>query len=170
MLTVEPFMKKVFRGVLFCPLQRGKSGAARIGGGERSEPISRMLIKPYDTESKSRNVLASPLGEEGHEVAKGWTVVRMIMVFLFYVLSPPLMCSLCITSIRGAADWRSGPRWSILSVLCLVHPFPLRGTSPQGETRDMRAKTASHILQVPFRRFLSLVAVATILPGGKHVI
>ena len=39
-----------------------------------------MLIKPYDTESKSRNVLASPLGEEGHEVAKGWTVVRMIMI------------------------------------------------------------------------------------------
>ena len=26
---------------------------------------------PYDTESKSRNGLASPLGEEGHEVAKG---------------------------------------------------------------------------------------------------
>ena len=24
--------------------------------------------------------LASPLGEEGHEVAKGWTVVRMIMI------------------------------------------------------------------------------------------
>ena len=42
----------------------------------------------YDTESKPRNVLASPLGEEGHEVAKGWTVVRMIMIFLFYVLSP----------------------------------------------------------------------------------
>ena len=39
---------------------------------------------------------------------------------------------------QGAADWRSGPRWSILSVLCPVHPFPLRGTSPQGETRDMR--------------------------------
>ena len=30
-----------------------------------------MLIMPYDTENKSRNVLASPLGEEGHEVAKG---------------------------------------------------------------------------------------------------
>ena len=53
------------------PLNRGKSGAARIGGGERSEPITRRPIKPYDTESKSRNVLASPLGEEGHEVAKG---------------------------------------------------------------------------------------------------
>ena len=55
------------------------NGAARIGGGERSEPISRMLIMSYDTESKSRNVLASPLGEEGHEVAKGCTRVRMIM-------------------------------------------------------------------------------------------
>ena len=30
--------------------------------------------------SQSHNVLASPLGEEGHEVAKGWTVVRMIMI------------------------------------------------------------------------------------------
>ena len=34
---------------------------------------------PNDTESKSRNVLASPLGEEGHEVAKGYTRVGMIM-------------------------------------------------------------------------------------------
>ena len=75
--------------------------------------------------------LASPLGEEGHEVAKGWTVVRMIMILLFYVLSP---------FAQGAADWRSGPLWSILSVLCPVHPFPLRGTSSQGETRDMREK------------------------------
>ena len=39
-----------------------------------------MLIMPYGTESKSRNVLASPLGEEGHEVAKGCTRVRMIMI------------------------------------------------------------------------------------------
>ena len=29
---------------------------------------------------KSRNVLASPLGEEGHEVAKGCMRVRMIMI------------------------------------------------------------------------------------------
>ena len=36
---------------------------------------------------------------------------------------------------QGAADWRSGPRWRIISALCPVHPFPLRGTSPQGETR-----------------------------------
>ena len=49
-------------------------------GGERSEPISRMPIMPYDTDSQFRNVLASPLGEEGHEVAKGWTVVILIMI------------------------------------------------------------------------------------------
>ena len=49
-------------------------------GGERSEPVSRIVFKPYDTESKPRNVLASPLGEEGHEVAKGCTRVRMIMI------------------------------------------------------------------------------------------
>ena len=38
-----------------------------------------MLIMLYDAESQFRNVLASPLGEEGHEVAKGCTRVRMIM-------------------------------------------------------------------------------------------
>ena len=43
---------------------------------------------------------------------------------------------------QGAADWRSGPRWRIISALCPVHPFPLRGTSPQGETRDMREKNS----------------------------
>ena len=45
--------------------------AAAGKGGERSEPITRMLIMSYDTERLTRNVLASPLGEEGHEVAKG---------------------------------------------------------------------------------------------------
>ncbi len=107
-----------------------------------------MLIMPYDTGSQSRNVLASPLGEEGHEVAKGWTVVRMIMTLdvdvtaerRHYNTHRPLMGSLCIISIGGAADWRSGPRWGVKSALCLVHPFPLRGTSPQGETRSMEEK------------------------------
>ena len=52
---------------------------SRIGGGAQ-RLITRVLIMPYDTESQSRNVLASPLGEEGHEVAKGCTRVRMIMI------------------------------------------------------------------------------------------
>ena len=40
---------------------------------------------------------------------------------------------------QGAADWRSGPRWSIISVLCPVHPFattwhfPSRGNERYGE-------------------------------------
>ena len=130
-------------------------------GGERSEPVSRIVFRSYDTESKSRNVLASPLGEEGHEVAKGWTVVRMIMILdvdvtaerRHYNTHRPLNVFAVHRFDRGAADWRSGPRWSILSVLSPVHPFPLRGTSPQGETRDMERKTGRHILQVPFRRF-----------------
>ena len=79
-LCCELLMKGLLFRALFFPRNRGKSGAARIGGGERSEPVSRMVILPYDTESKSRNVLASPLGEEGHEVAKRCTRVRMIMI------------------------------------------------------------------------------------------
>ena len=52
----------------------------------------------------------------------------------------------CASLRSGAADWRSGPRWSILSVLCPVHPFPLRGTSPRWEAchwifRSLRSLT-----------------------------
>ena len=53
------------------PACGGKVVAQPPKGGERSEPVSRIVFRSYDTESKSRNVLASPLGEEGHEVAKG---------------------------------------------------------------------------------------------------
>ena len=60
------------RGVLFCPLNRGQSGAARIGGGgERSEPVSRMLIMPYDTESKSRNADFILIAREGDTTTLG---------------------------------------------------------------------------------------------------
>ena len=145
-----------------------------------------MPIKPYDTDSQSRNVLASPLGEEGHEVAKGvqanWihrgaprpanpvrrhpaksvcTRVRMIMILLFYVLSP---------FAQEAADWRSGPRWSIISVLCPVHPFattwhfPSRGNE-RYEGKNSESYTSGTIPVCP-----PLVAGATTLPGGKHVI
>ena len=61
-LTVEPLMKRVFRGVLFCPRLRGQSGTAGKGG-EHSEPVTRMPSKPYDTESKSRNADFKNCGE-----------------------------------------------------------------------------------------------------------
>ena len=37
------------------PPEQGEVRRSRKGGGERSEPIRRMLIMSYGTESKSRN-------------------------------------------------------------------------------------------------------------------
>ena len=54
-LCCELLMKGLLFRALFCPLNRGKSGAARIGGGERSESVSRMFFMLYDKESQSRN-------------------------------------------------------------------------------------------------------------------
>ena len=86
---------------------------------------------------KSRNVLASPLGEEGHEVAKGCTRVRMIMTLDMDVTAAG-------GQDRDGASYRRSALYTLL---------PLRGISPQGETRDLRRKTASHIFHVPFRSF-----------------
>ena len=60
---------------------------------------------------------------------------------------------------QGAADWRSGPRWSILSVLSPVHPFattwhfPSRGNEKIGGTgycvtydTDSQSRNADFIL------------------------
>ena len=46
------------RGASRCfilPPKQGEVRRSRIGGGERSEPIRRMLIMPYDTVRSSRN-------------------------------------------------------------------------------------------------------------------
>ena len=180
-------MKGLLFRALFCPPDGGKSGAAGKGEASAASQSAEWFSSPMTQKSKFRNVLASPLGEEGHKVAKGvqanwihrgaprpanpvrrhpaksvWTVVILIMILDVDVTVAggiikriaPLkgkrlttfcaslrsfksfkMCSLCVASPQEAANWRSGPRWSILSVLCPVHPFPLRGTSPQGETR-----------------------------------
>ncbi len=90
--------------------------------------------------SKSRKASCVPFRGRGPRSGEGVDGGKNDYGILILCLIAPLMCSLCIASIRGAADWRSVPRWSILSVLCPVHPLPLRGTSPQGETRDMREK------------------------------
>ena len=61
------------RGVLFFPLNRGKSGAAGKGGGERSEPISRMLFMLYNIECQSRNadfISIAPKGETTHYILR----------------------------------------------------------------------------------------------------
>ena len=48
------YEESVSRCFILPPLA-GEVRQSRIGGGERSEPISRMPIMLYDTESKSRN-------------------------------------------------------------------------------------------------------------------
>ena len=68
---------------------RGKGGGAATQGGRAQRASQQKLFSCHMTlKVNPVTPLASPLGEEGHEVAKGWTVVRMIMIFLFYVLSP----------------------------------------------------------------------------------
>ena len=47
--------------------------------------------------------------------------------------------------------------------------LPLRGISPQGETRDMKRKTGESYASCTTPAFPPLMAGATTLPGGKHV-
>ena len=58
--------------------------------------------------------------------------------------SGPMNAKGCVERLhrfaQGAADWRSGPRWRIISALCPVHPFassrhfPSRGNEKIGGT------------------------------------
>ena len=135
-----------------------------------------MVIMSYDTDSQSRNALASPLGEEGHEVAKGCTRVRMIMTLDMDVTAERRHYNL--RPLKGkrlttfCASLRSGGRRLAVRKMiechisaqprtpfCLFEAFPLKG-----KREVWRRKTASHILHVPFRRFPPLVAGATTFP------
>ena len=81
-------MKGLLFRALFCPRLRGKSGEAGLGEASEASQSAECLSCHMALKIDPVTLLASPLGEEGHEVAKGWTVVRIIMIFLFYVLSP----------------------------------------------------------------------------------
>ena len=135
----------------------------------------------YDTDSQSRNVLASPLGEEGHEVAKGWTVVRMIMTLdmdvtaerRHYKTHRPLKGKRLTTF---CASLRSGGRRLAVRKMIECHisaqprtpfchyvAFPLKG-----KREIWREKQASHIFHVPFRRFPPLVPYGTTFPPAER--
>ncbi len=91
-----------FKHGLFCPLNRGKSGAARIGGGERSEPVSRMVILPYDADRLIRNAdfisiaaerQSATLGAKGpvklkNPPAAGRSILRTFPLNLLNPLNP----------------------------------------------------------------------------------
>ena len=88
--------------------------------------------------------------------------------WIFRSLTLPYKSSSLVQNVFAVHRFARGPpiggqENDRVSYLCSA-PYtllPLRGISPQGETRDMREKTASHILHVPFRRFPPLVAGAT---------
>ena len=112
------------------------------------------LFCPMTQKSNSRNASCVPFRGRGPRSGEGVDCGKNdydILILCLIALKGKRLITFSRRSAQGAADWRSGPRWSILSVLCPVHPFPLRGTSPQGETRDMERKTGRHILHVPFR-------------------
>ena len=106
---------------------------AAAGKGEASAASqSAECFSCYMTQkSKSRNVLASPLGEEGHEVAKGCTRVRMIMILLFYVSSPlkgKRLTTFC-------ASLRSGGRRLVVRT-AMEHPIGALPRTPFPASRD----------------------------------
>ena len=53
------------------PPEQGEVRQSRIGGGERSEPISRMIIIPYDIESQSRNADFVSIARKGNPQPSG---------------------------------------------------------------------------------------------------
>ena len=89
---------------------------------------------------------------------------------------------LCLIALKGkrlttfCASLRSGGRRLAVRTAMEHHigalprtPFPTSRDFPSRGNERYEGKTASHTLQVPFRRFPPLVAGATTLPGGKHV-
>ena len=62
------------------PSTQPAAPTAPLFGGEHSKPISRIFTIHMTQTANPVTLLASPLGEEGHEVAKGCTRVRMIMI------------------------------------------------------------------------------------------
>ena len=53
------------------PPEQGEVRRSRIGGGECSEPVSRIVYMSYDTESKSRNASCVPLRGRGPRSGEG---------------------------------------------------------------------------------------------------
>ena len=118
------------------------------GESHRRWLITVMLIMPYDTENKSRNVLASPLGEEGHEVAKGCTRVRMIMIL-----------DVDVTAERRHYKTHRPLKGKRLTTFCAS----LRSG---GRRLAVRKMIECHISAQPRTPFCHYVAFR---PGGKHV-
>ena len=129
--------------------------------------------------SKSRNVLASPLGEEGHEVAKGWTVVILIMILDVDVTAEGGIIKLIArkgdtttlgakgpvklknprtkgpSTFTPAGRVQSGPK-NILDIMSPAHynSHNLRKQTVEAEIKIIRALTGSRGIEKPAGRRL----------------
>jgi hypothetical protein len=149
-----------------------------------------MIILSYDTESKSRNVLAFPLGEEGHEVAKGCTRVRMIMILdvdvtaerRHYNTHRPLKgkrlttfcASLALLQNVFAVHLRaipqpSGPK-APLNLRTLGPQGPINLKNPHTEGVSMRPHSKSHFLSLPFHATIKILKYIYIVPADAGFI
>ena len=71
---------------------------------------------------------------------------------------------------REAADWRSGPRWSILSVLCPVHPFATTWHFPSRGNKKFEEKNRESYTSCTTPAFpLWWLAPSPFRPAGKRV-
>ena len=71
---------------------------------------------------------------------------------------------------REAADWRSGPRWSILSVLCPVHPFATTWHFPSRGNKKFEEKNRESYTSCITPAFpLWWLAPSPSRPAGKCV-
>ena len=68
---------------------------------------------------------------------------------------------------QGAADWRSGPRWSILSVLCPVHPFATTWHFPSRGNKEFEEKNRESYTSCTTPAFPLLVAAPPPCPVGS---
>ena len=135
--------------------------------GETRKYVALDIVSHMTQTANPVTLLASPLGEEGHEVAKGWTVVRMIMRYSYSMSYRPLrgkrLTTFCASlallhpllslthwifrshsakcvrcaSLRSGGPPIGGQDRDGASYRCSA-PYtllPLRGISPQGETR-----------------------------------
>ena len=83
------YEESVSRCFILPPLA-GEVRRSRIGGGEHSEPVSRTVFMPCDTDSQSRNAPCVPFRGRGPRSGEGVDGGKNdYEIFLFYVLSPP---------------------------------------------------------------------------------
>ena len=126
-------------------------GGAATKGGERSEPVSRMVILPYDTKSQSRNASCVPFRGRGPRSGEGVDGGKNDYDTL-------ILCLIVLRSggrrlaVRTAMEHPIGtlPRT----------PFASSRRSPQGETRSMERKNRESYISCTIPLFPPLVVNA----------